>query len=35
LYLNNGSKVLIGTQESEGVKRAMKKLMNEGGIVNG
>ncbi len=35
LYLTNGEKILIGTHEAEGVGRAMKKLMNEGGIVNG
>ncbi|MBE0650851.1 MAG: hypothetical protein IH595_08410 [Bacteroidales bacterium] len=34
LYLTTQAKILIGTQEPEGVKRAMKKLMNEGGITN-
>lgn len=35
LYLASGAKILIGTQEPGGMERAMKKLMNEGGIVNG
>lgn len=35
LYLTHGSRILIGTQKPTGVERAMKKLMNEGGIVDG
>lgn len=35
LYLTNGSKILIGTQKPAGVERAMKRLMNEGGIADG
>jgi hypothetical protein len=34
LYLTTGAKILIGTREPEGVKRAMKKLMSEGGVAN-
>ena len=36
LYLKNGNKILIGTQNPTGIERAMKKLMeDEGGIVDG
>lgn len=35
LYLSNGAKILIGTQKPAGMKRAMKKLMDEGGIADG
>lgn len=35
LYLKNGAKILIGTQKPAGMERAMKKLMEEGGIVDG
>lgn len=36
LYLTNGKKILIGTQNPTGIERAMKKLMEEeGGIVDG
>ncbi len=34
LYLTTGANILIGTREPEGVRRAMKKLMTEGGIAN-
>lgn len=34
LFLTDGQKILIGTHKPESVKRAMKKLMNEGGIVD-
>lgn len=35
LYLKNGAKILIGTQKPAGMERAMKKLMEEGGIADG
>ncbi|MBN2615945.1 MAG: hypothetical protein JXR71_09655 [Bacteroidales bacterium] len=36
LYLRNGPKILIGTQNPTGMERAMKKLMKEeGGVVDG
>lgn len=35
LYLTNTRKILIGTQNPTGIEHAMKKLMDEGGMIDG